>query len=343
MKRATLTDIARETGFSVNTVSRALNGKPDVHHETREIILRMATKLNYHPDRLARGLRKQSTRVIGVVVSDVANPFFSSLMKSISKSARARDYRVLLQDSDESPRGEREAIEVLLSERIDGILICPVQTETSAIEMLAGSQLPVVLIGRRFTGLDMDYVMPDDLQGGRLAAQHLIDCGHERIGLINAPHQISSARERYEGFVRAHEAAGIPVDRSVVRSGVMNHIDGQREAKALLKKTPVVTAIAAYSDFVAFGIARAVWEAGLRIPEDISLIGFDDTPLATCLPVPLSTVRVPIEKLGARGVEILCDKIEGTLDHPVHEQLPTELVVRQSTARLTRARGVGRA
>ena len=332
MKRATLTDIARETGFSINTVSRALNGKPDVHHETREIILTAAARLNYRPDRLARGLRKQSTRVIGVVVSDVANPYFSFLMKSISKSARARDYRVLLQDSDESPMGEQEAIDVLLSERIDGILICPVQAETSAIEMVVESRLPVVLIGRRFSGFDMDYVVPDDLQGGRLAAQHLIDRGHERIGLINGPQRISSARERYEGFVHAHEATGIPVDRNIIRSGVVTHVDGYREAKAVLRAVPAITAIVAYSDFVAFGIARAVWEAGLRIPQDISLIGFDDTPLATCLPVPLSTVRIPIEELGARAVEILCDKIEGTLDHPVREQLPTELVVRQSTA-----------
>jgi len=331
---ATLADIARETGFSINTVSRALNGKPDVHHETRETILAAATKLNYHPNRLARGLRKQATRVIGVVVSDVANPFFSLLMKSISKSARGRDYRVLLQDSDEKSAEEREAIDVLLSERIDGILICPVQAETSAIEMLAESQLPVVLIGRRFKGLDMDYVKPNDFHGGELAAQHLIDYGHRRIGMINAPLWISSAQERYEGFVHAHEAAGIPVDQGIIRSGVVNHIEGYREAKALLKTDPTITAIVAYSDFVAFGVARAVWETGLRIPEDISLIGFDDIPLATCLPVPLTTVRSPIDELGDRSIEVLCDKIEGTLNHPVREQLPTELIVRQSTARL---------
>ncbi len=340
MRPTTLANIARETGFSINTVSRALNGKPDVHHETRDIILAAATKLNYHPNRLARGLRKQATRVIGVVVSDVANPFFSLLMKSISSAAHARDYRVLLQDSDEKSAGEREAIDVLLSERIDGILICPVQAETSAIEMLGESQLPVVLIGRSFKGLDMDYVKPNDFHGGELATQHLIDYGHERIGVVNAPLWISSARERYEGYVHTHEAAGIPLDQGIIRSGVVNHIEGYREAKELLKIEPRITAIVAYSDFVAFGVARAIWEAGLRIPEDISLIGFDDIPLATCLPVPLSTVRSPIKELGARGVEILCDKIEGTLDHRVREQLPTKLIVRQSTAQLAATGGV---
>lgn len=341
MKRTTLTDIAHETGFSINTVSRALNGKPDVHQKTREIIAAAAAKLNYHPDRLARGLRQQATRVIGVVVSDVANPFFSALMKSIAKAARARDYRVLLQDSDESPMGEREAIDVLLSERIDGILICPVQAETTAIEMLAESRLPVVLVGRHFREFDMDYVAPNDAQGGRLAARHLLEYGHERIGMINAPLCISSARERYEGFAHIHAEAGIAVDESRIRTGVVNHLEGYREAKDLLGASPEITAIVAYSDFVAFGVARAIWEAGLRIPEDISLIGFDDTPLATCLPVPLSTVRSPIEEMGTRSVQVLCDKIEGTLDRPVHEQVSMELVARKSTARLSRVKEVG--
>ena len=333
MKRPTLQDLAEATGFSINTVSRAVNDKPNVRPSTREAILKMARQMNYRPDRLARGLRRQLTRVIGVVVSDVANPFFSSLMKSISKAARARDYRVILQDSDESPSAEREAIDVLLSERIDGILICPVQAEASTIEMLLESTIPVVLIGRRFEQLDVDYVMPNDLQAGRLATQHLIDYGHRHIGFINAPHRISSARERYEGFLQAHRDAKLQVDPSIVRSGVVDHIAGYSVTKDLLEQAPQMSAIVAYSDFVAFGVARAIWEAGLRIPTDISLVGFDDIPLATCLPVPLSTVRQPIDALGARGVGILCDKIEGTLHHVVREQLPTELVVRQSTMR----------
>ena len=338
MKRVTLVDIARETGFSINTVSRALNGKPDVHQQTRETIRTAAVRLNYHPDRLARGLRQQATRVLGLVVSDVANPFFGSLMKSISGFARMRDYRVLLQDSDESPTLEDEAIDVLLAERIDGVLICPVQIETASIEKLLRSELPVVLVGRHFQHLDVDFVTPDDTQGGRLAAQHLIELGHRRIGMINAASWISSARERYQGFVQAHHEAGVPVDNALIRSGVVDHLAGYRETRALLKGNPDLTAIVAYSDFVAFGVARAVWEAGLRIPEDISLVGFDDTSLATCLPVPLTTVRTPLEQLGTRSVDVLCKKIEGVLDVPVRETIPMTLIVRESSARCSSRR-----
>ena len=332
MIRVTLADIAQATGFSINTVSRALNGKPDVHERTREIIQAVARKLNYHPDRLARGLRQQATRVIGLVVSDVANPFFGSLMKSISRHARARDYQVLLQDSDESSILESNAIDVLLAERIDGVLICPVQVESASIERLIGSGLPVVLVGRYFQDLDVDFVSPDDTQGGRLAAQHLLDLGHRRIGMINASPWISSARDRQEGFVQAHEAAGVAVDSSLIRSGVVDHLAGYREATTLLQEHPDLTAIVAYSDFVAFGIARAIWEAGLSIPEDISLVGFDDTPLATCLPVPLSTVRTPIEQLGSRSVDVLCRKIEGEYSLPTRETLPLVFVERSSTS-----------
>jgi len=332
VRRTTLADIAKEAGFSINTVSRALNGKSDVREETRQIILEAARRLEYYPDRLARGLRQQATHVLGLVVSDVANPFFGALVKSISAVARSRDYHLLLQDTDESPIREKEAVEVLLAERIDGVLICPVQEDTTAIEKLVRSGIPVVLIGRRFQDLPVDYVVPDDTQGGRLAAEHLLQLGHRRIGMINAPERISSARERYEGFVEAHQAYGLSIEPELVRSDVVDHIAGYRETAALLEQMPEVTAIVAYSDFVAFGVARAIWERGLRIPEDISLIGFDDTPLATCLPVPLSTVRSPIQELGVEAIEVLCSKIAGDLSGDVRKTISMKLISRGSTA-----------
>ena len=331
MKRVTLADIARATGFSVNTVSRALNDKGDVSPETRETIRSTAQQLGYRPDRLARGLRTQSTRVIGVVVTDVANPFFGALVKSISHAARSRDYRVILQDSDESVEHEQEAIEVLLSERIDGILICPVQIDRAPIDRLARSGLPFVLVGRYFDDLATDYAIPDDRQGGYLAAKHLIDLGHRRIGMINGPEWISSAVERRDGFVAAHREASLSVDERLILHRALTTAEGHRAARELLKDHPDVTAIATYSDYVALGVATAVRETGRSIPDDIALIGFDDIDIAASLAVPLSTIRAPIRELGFQGVDLLCEKIAGGVEPPVRRRLPVELVPRRST------------
>jgi len=332
-----LADIAKATGFSINTVSRALNNKEDVSAQTRETILAMAEKLGYRPDRLARGLRSRSTQVIGVVVTDVANPFFATLVKSISHAARARDYRVILQDSDESIDGEREAVDVLLSERIDGILICPVQTERDSIELLASSGLPFVLIGRHFDDLEADSVIPDDREGGYLATKHLIERGHRCIGMINGPEWISSARERRDGFIAAHHEASLPVDESLILHTALTTKEGYEGAKRLLQAHPELTAITSYSDYVALGVAKATRELGLEIPNDVAVIGFDDIDISSSLAVPLSTIRAPIQELGAQGVDLLCSKIADGSTAPENYRLPVELVVRESTQPSSRA------
>ena len=332
MKRVVIKDVAREAGVSINTVSRALNDKPDIRSETKEKVLEAAVRLGYRPNRLAKGLRSNKTGTIGVIVTDIANPFFGAVVKGVEKAARERDYSVILQDTDEDYEREREAIQVMLSEQVDGILLTPVQTRTEAIEQLKESAFPFVLLGRHFDDIETDYVVTDDVQGGFLATEHLIKQGHERIAFINGPLYISSAKERFRGYRKALDRYEIELDEALVSAGAITMEDGYRATKALLGRRPRSTAIFAYSDFVAFGVMRAVRETGLRIPEDVAVVGYDDVEFSSCLEVPLTTVRIPKKELGEEAAKLLNGEVRGKRGlHYEAKKLEIELVVRQST------------
>jgi len=310
VKRVTLRDIASLTGFSINTVSRALNNKEEVNRDTRTKILAAAAQFGYRPNRLAKGLRSNKTGTIGIVVTDVANPFFSALVKGIARAAREFDYSIILQDSDEDYAGEEEAIQVLLAEQVDGILITPVQSEQETIERLAKAHFPFVLVGRYFHDLDTNYVVPDDYQGGFIATDHLLKQGHRRIAMVNGPLHISSARERFQGFSDALAKYDIPVDKSLVSTGALTVEEGLDLARCILKRVPRPSAIVCYSDFVAFGVMQAIREIGLSIPDDIAVVGFDDVRMASCLQVPLTTIQSPKEELGRQAMQLLVHRLE---------------------------------
>ena len=332
--QVTIRDVAEATGFSVNTVSRALNDKPDVNAETKRAILETAKKLGYRPNKLARGLRSNKTQTIGVVVTDVANPFFGALVKGVEETAREHGYSIILQDTDEDYEREEEAIQVMLAEQVDGLLITPVQTKRKTIERLKKAGLPFVLLGRYFDDLETDYVVTDDVQGGFLATEHLIKQGHERIALINGPLYISSARERLQGYKKALVNYEIDLDAALLKSGAVTIEDGYNFAKSLLAQNPQPTAVFAYSDFVALGVMKAIREAGLGIPGDIAVVGYDDVDFSSCLEVPLTTVRIPKKALGKKATELLENKLKNEEDTSRAEiKLDVQLIIRKSTQR----------
>lgn len=333
MRRVTLRDVAREAGVSVNTVSRALNGKPDVSPETRARVLEVAKRLGYRPNRLARGLRSNKTFTLGVIVTDIANPFFAELVKGVEEAARAKGYSILLGDTSEDPAKEEEAIQVMMAERVDGLLITPVQSSRKALEEVLESGFPVVLMGRYFSDLDAPFVVTDDVQGAAMAIEHLIGLGHRNIAHVAGPLHISSARDRLLGYRKTLEAHGIPLRESYVLEGAVTLEDGYAAGKELLRLEPFPTAVFAYSDFVAVGIMQAILEAGLRIPEDISLVGYDDIVFSAYTKVPLTTVRIPKRKLGKEAVRLLLSKIEKPRTALSHKRLKVSLVVRDSTGK----------
>jgi len=316
---------------SVNTVSRALAGKPDVSPETRARVLEVAERLGYRPNKLARGLRSGKTGVVGVIVGDIANPYFAMLVRGIERTARQFDHSVILQGTDEDYDREEEAIEIALAEQVDGILITPTQKGTETIKELVASGTPFVLMSRYFKELDTDYVVMDDRRGGFLATEHLIRMGHKQIAMLNGPLHISSAAERYEGYLQAFQKHGLEPDKALVAEGCLTVEDGYRAALRLLEGSERPTAVFTFSDFVAFGVLRAASELDLKVPDDLAVVGFDDTFFGACVWPPLTTVGGSPEELGQRASQLLFEILtSGSVDDPIQIRLPVRLIRRNS-------------
>ena len=333
MDRVTMEDIAERAGVSINTVSRALNDKPDINDQTKEEILSIADELNYQPNRFAQGLRSSKTSTLGVIVADIMNPFFSALLKGVEKSAREEGYSIIVQDTDEKYENEQSAIQTTLAEQVDGLLITPVQTNQQTIIDLKQSGLPFVLLGRHFNDLDTHYVVTDDVAGASSAVEHLIDRGHDRIGIINGPTHISSSQERLRGYKQTMRERGIEIEEEFIFRDTVTMEEGYRTGKKMVSGTPRPTAVLCYSDFVAIGVIKAARDAGLKIPEDLAVVGYDDIFFSTCLEVPLTSVRIPKKKLGKRAFQVLQELIDGGGDRQelMQFKLGTELIERQTT------------
>jgi LacI family transcriptional regulator len=329
-KRPTMRDIAEASGFSINTVSRALGNKAYVKPDTRKVILKVAAQMGYHPNKLAWSLRLSTSQTLGVIIADIANPYFGALVKGIEREAGEWGFRVILLDTDEDYGREAGAVEALLEENVAGIIITPTQRERGTIQKLLEIKLPFVLVSRRFPDLKTNYVVTDDVHGGQLAAEHLVTLGHRRIGMVNGPEHISSARERFQGYRETMERHHLVVNPSYIITGAVTMQDGYEAARELLTHEPLPTALFTFSDFVAFGAMKAIREAGLQVPEDISVVGYDDNQFASCMETPLTTVRVPKEQLGMEAARVLKGQLED--DQPVRQvELVVELVVREST------------
>ena len=329
----TMKDIAREAGVSINTVSRALNGKPDVNEDTKKGILEIADRLNYVPNFLAKGLVTKNTRTIGVIVSDNANPFFARMIKGIEDYARSRGYNIILCNTDERYEKEEEAVRLLREKRVDGLLITltPAQKERTDILELKRTGVPFVLLNRHMDDIITDYVINDNVYGAYLAVSHLAKLGHKRIGYISGPSQISSVRERLEGYKKALFENNIKFDNSLVKESNLKMEDGYKLMKEFLELENRPTAVFTYSDLLAIGALKALKEAKLEVPKDIALVGYDDIEFSSLLEVPLTTVHQPRYRIGEEGAKILIDRIEGKDSEDLHQiVLKPELVIRES-------------
>jgi len=330
--RTTMKDVAEAVGVSVNTVSRALNDKPDINEETKRKILEVAEELKYHPNRLARGLRRQKSGVIGVVVADIANPYFSTLVKGLEEAATEKDYSIILQDTDENYENEVGAIDTMIEERVDGVILAPVQTESGTIKKLQDHNVPFVLVARRFTDLETDYVISDEVNGAFQATKYLLEKGHEKIAFINGPAHNSSAIDRLKGFREAFSAKGIKPDEAIITHGAVSTEDGSSYFETLIDRDVEFTAVFTFSDYVALGVLNAARARNITIPKDLEVVGYDDIEFTSCLSIPLSSVQVPKREMGQKALEILVNKISGKPDSEeaknFNVKLPTKFVIR---------------
>jgi len=330
MSHVTLKDIGKEVGVSATTVSRALNNKPDISYQVKQKIKKVAERLGYSPNALARSLKAKKTSSIGVLIADIADPFFAPIVKGIENTARQMGYSIILCDTGEEYEQEKLALQMMLEKRVDGLLITPSQTEYGDILELKRKKVPFVLLGRHFDLVESDYVITDEIKGAFSATDYLIKKGHKKILFMNGPNYISSAKERLVGYKRALQEHAVLFDKSLVKEGALKMEDGYRIMKQILCSETKFTAVFAYCDFVVLGIMQALEEAKLKIPEDIAIVGYDDVVFAGFLQVPLTTVHIPKYELGKEAMKLLKKKIDEEILEPQAVILETKLVIRKS-------------
>src|ERR1700724_2534462 len=329
-RAASIYDVARESAVSVFTVSEVVNKKSHVSKKLRDRVEETIRKLNYRPNLIARSLAKQRTHTIGMIVPDIVNPFFPMVVRGAEDAAQKHGYNLLLCNSDDSLDKEESAIELLLSKRVDGVLLTKAAGDfrPSLQQMIKEVNIPFVLVMRTYPKLTKDAVISDDYQGAYEAVCHLARAGRRRIGLISGPLKVSNAKERWQGFHDALKAKGLPYDPELVVEGDYRIESGFRAGHVLLSHRPDGIYVA--NHLMTIGLLKAAEEIGLKCPEDFGLVSFDDYPWLGVFRPRLTTVELPKHQLGSEAAELLIQRISGNEGKPVLKKLLPELRIRES-------------
>ncbi|MGE0241132.1 MAG: LacI family DNA-binding transcriptional regulator [Parvibaculaceae bacterium] len=328
----TLRDVAQRAGVSAMTVSRVVNGSDGVDAETQRRVEEAILALDYIPNRLARSLVSQQTRTIGLIVPDVVNPFFAPVVRGAETTARKAGYRVLLCNSEGDLRLEREYIEDLVAHRVEGLLLAPAsdRSRVALLPLLKG-RFPLVLLDRSLPDTDCDHVISDSVAGARRLVEHLIAVGHRRIAHFTESDDVSTGRDRLDGYRQALAAAHIPVSEDLIFRTTTDRIGGYRAAQLMLHLDPLPTAIFTVNNMTALGAMQALRERGLKVPEDIGLVCFDDVEHLAILSPFLTVVDQPGETFGSLGAQLLFERISGKAGNRSRRiVLQADLIVRQS-------------
>jgi len=328
-------DIARDLGLSAVTISKVLRNHPDIAQETRERVLKRVHELDYRPNILARGLVTGRSYLIGLVVPDLLHPFFAEIAKAISTVVAARGYSVIISSSEEDAQMEAREIQHLVSRQLDALAIASSDSSTDSFERMDRAGNPYVLIDRQFTGLAANFVGIDDVAAGRMATEHLLDCGCRTVAHIRG-RENSTGMRRFEGYRQALQAHGIACeDRYVVARSRVDSGSEEQGAEAmglLLTERPRPDGVFCFNDPLAIGAMKAILDAGLRIPEDIAVIGCGNLHYNDSLRVPLSSIDQRSQQIGEQTGHLLLNLIESkSRPEPVSLILEPALVERQST------------
>jgi LacI family transcriptional regulator len=334
-KKVNIKDIARLANVSHTTVSRALNNKSRIRPETKEKILSIARQLNYRPNFIARSLVMKRTKTIGLVITTIANPFYTELSQGIETTARQLGYNIIFCSTNYDLETEKQYIEMLRSKGVDGIIFTSAHIGDPNIVELAEEGFPIILVNRRTyhprVKERVDYVGVDNHLGGYMAVEHLIRLGHQRIGVVGGSSESSVGLERLEGGKKALEAYGIEQREDYFLGGNFLRESGYQGGKRFLQMAEPPSAIFATNDYMAIGVYQALVEEGVKVPEEIALIGFNDIELSGMKGIDLSTIGQKKFEMGTIAVELLVKRIEGSESGPPKEiLLKPELVIRKT-------------
>jgi DNA-binding LacI/PurR family transcriptional regulator len=333
LRQPSIKDIAKLARVSHSTVSRALQNSPLVNEKTAEKIRQIARESGYRASAVARGLVTKRTRTIGLVVTTVADPFASEVVSGIEQAANDRGYAVFLAESNGEPERERKIVQSFAERRVDGIVVTSSRVGALYLPLLSEMMVPIVLVNNQHPGAFVHSVTIGNLEGSRAAARHLMGLGHRRIAYLGGQFGYQSDTERFAGYREALDAAGIPFFPELVVHGDGKPEEAMRAMEKLLALPEPPTAVCCYNDMSALGAMRSIRLRGLRVPEDISVVGFDDLFLASYTQPPLTTVRQPMRRMGQLAMESLFRLMSGE-ESEIRIRVDAELIVRESTARL---------
>lgn len=336
---ATIHDVATHAGVSIATVSRVINGNAHVATALAARVRASIEALQYHPSHAARWLRAKHTMIIGLLISDIQNPFFTSLIRGVEDVAQKNGYSLILCNSDENPDKERQYIEVLCAERIAGAIVVPTRENHRDLRLFKEHQIPVVSVDRRIKDQDVDVVLVDNVRGAREAVLHLLTNGYRRIGVITGPITTTTGQERLTGYRQALHEARLPADSSLERYGSFKEESGWQFAHELLDLEPPVDALFVGNNLMMMGALEAINARKLRIPDDIAIVGFDELPWAALRSISLTTVTQPAYELGSTAALRLFQRLQSSIQFTRQEiVLAPTLCIRGSSRPYTHSR-----
>ncbi|MCO6007656.1 LacI family transcriptional regulator [Actinoallomurus purpureus] len=325
---AGIKDVAAHAGVSVATVSRVLNDSPRVTAETREKVRDAMRALRYRPNGVARSLRTEATRTLGLIIGDILNPFFAAMARAVEDEARAAGYTVVIGNADERPEQQDHYVRTLLEQRVDGLLICPTAETTPLVEDCVRSGSPLVFLDRTLPGLDVPAVRADGTEAIHDLVRHIHRLGHRRVAFISGPELLSTGRERTRAFLDAMRECDLDIRDEYLETGDFQAASGRAIAARFLDLPHPPEVIFTGDNLMALGALDEIRARGLRIPDDVALASFDDVAWFVHLDPPITAITQPAEELGRHAVRVLLERVER---RPVESVvLPARLVIRRS-------------
>jgi LacI family transcriptional regulator len=331
-------DVAERAGVSATTVSHVINGTRPVSEELRTRVLAAMDALDYRPNLLARSLRRGQAYLVGMIIPDVSNPYFAEVARGVEDTVCVQDYSVILCNTDNDPRRERLYATALTRNQVGGMLLASVDVSADDYRVLRAQRIPLVMINRDAPGEAVDQVLTNSVRGGYLATRHLVELGHRRIACITGPSQTTPSAERVTGYRQALREEGIEGNGRLVLRGDFQYGGGYRLARQLLTSSDPPTAVFAVSDMMALGVLCAAQEMGLKVPADLSVVGYDDIQLASFTSPPLTTVFQPKYETGVLAATLLLERMRDRELPPRRRVLDVRLESRQSCAPPSRGR-----